>query len=113
MTGGFAQQSAKYHGSVKQENPLRYDVTGSAPGGARGGAGRPADAVDADGSGLHGGRAGHSTPPVHPAGTAPEAQILSTEDPAAAFWSPGIPGFSVGGVQDTNSRREPLPVHDE
>src|SRR3954451_5883522 len=37
ITAGFAQQSAKYNGSVKQENPLRYDAApnnnaGSAPG---------------------------------------------------------------------------------
>ena len=37
VTGGFAQQSAKYNGSIKQENPLRYDAgpqnnSGSAPG---------------------------------------------------------------------------------
>ena len=38
---------------------------------------------------------------VHPAGTAPEAQILSTEDDAAAFWNLGIPGFSVGGGLET------------
>src|SRR3954471_22742947 len=36
VTAGFTQQSAKYNGSVKQENPLRYDAgtgnSGSAPG---------------------------------------------------------------------------------
>ena len=108
MTAGFAQQSAKYNGSIKQENPLRYNGAGSAPG-----------ALDCDG-----GPQLPQTPtvpaytaaeqatysPVHPAGTAPEAQILSTEDPAAAFWSQGIPGFSVGGVQDTNSVENPYPA---
>src|SRR3954470_21367828 len=33
VTPGFAQQSGKYNGSVKQENPLRYNGAGSAPGG--------------------------------------------------------------------------------
>src|SRR6202000_2556454 len=31
VTAGFAQQSAKYAGTVPQENPLRYNQTGSAP----------------------------------------------------------------------------------
>jgi hypothetical protein len=109
VTAGFAQQSSKYNGSIKQENPLRYNGTGSAPGGL---------------SAANGGPAVPQTPtvpaytaaeqatysPVHPAGTAPEAQILSTEDPAAALWSQGIPGFSVGGVQDTNSVENPYPA---
>src|SRR3954469_25727140 len=113
VTAGFAQQSAKYNGSVKQENPLRYDAgtgnSGSAPGAL---------------TTLQGGPQMPSTPtvpaytaseqatysPVHPAGTAPEAQILSTEDPSAAFWNSGIPGFSVGGVQDTNSVENPYPA---
>jgi hypothetical protein len=109
VSAGFAQQSAKYNGSIKQENPLRYNGTGSAPGGL---------------SAANGGPQSPSTPtvpaytaadqaaysPVHPAGTAPEAQILSTEDPAAALWSQGIPGFSVGGVQDTNSVENPYPA---
>ena len=46
---------------------------------------------------------------MHPAGTAPEAQILSTEDEASAFWNLGIPGFSVGGVQDSNIDENPYP----
>jgi hypothetical protein len=109
VTAGFAQQSTKYNGSIKQENPLRYNGAGSAPGGL---------------SAANGGPATPQTPtvpaytasdqatysPVHPAGTAPEAQILSTEDPAAALWSQGIPGFSVGGVQDTNSVENPYPT---
>src|SRR3954471_21669345 len=33
VSAGFAQQSGKYSGSVKQENPLRYNGAGSAPGG--------------------------------------------------------------------------------
>src|SRR4051794_36404686 len=90
VTTGFAQQSTKYDGKVPQESPLRYNATGSAP----------AALTLADGS--------HPLPqtpyvpaytateqsqysPVHPAGTAPEAQILSTEDDAAAFWNLGIP----------------------
>src|SRR3954470_12690604 len=32
VTAGFAQQSAKYSGAIKQENPLRYNAAGSAPG---------------------------------------------------------------------------------
>jgi PKD domain len=109
VTAGFAQQSTKYNGSIKQENPLRYNGAGSAPGGL---------------SAANGGPATPQTPTVpaytaaeqatysavHPAGTAPEAQILSTEDPAAALWSQGIPGFSVGGVQDTNSVENPYPT---
>jgi PKD domain len=108
VTAGFAQQSAKYHGSIKQENPLRYDGTGSAPGGLPASAGGPqtpktptVPAYTADDQAKYS--------PVHPAGTAPEAQILSTEDPAAALWSQGIPGFSVGGVQDTNAVENPYP----
>jgi hypothetical protein len=108
VTAGFAQQSAKYNGTVPQESPLRYNATGSAP----------AALTAADGS--------HPLPqtpyvpaytsseqaqfsPVHPAGTAPEAQILSTEDDAASFWNVGIPGFSVGGVQDSNIDENPYP----
>jgi hypothetical protein len=108
VTAGFAQQSAKYDGTVPQESPLRYNANGSAP----------AALTAADGS--------HPLPqtpdvpaytaaeqalysPVHAAGTAPEAQILSTEDDAAAFWNLGIPGFSVGGIQDSNILENPYP----
>ena len=52
VTAGFAQQSAKYNGTVPQENPLRYNArlgSGAAP---------PARAADAVRPGLHGGRAG-------------------------------------------------------
>src|SRR4051812_29625566 len=106
VTAGFAQQSTKYNGQVKQENPLRYDVTGSAPGGAgaaQGGPQNPSTPTVPAYTAAE--QAQYSA--VHPAGTAPEAQILSTEDPAAAFWSQGIPGFSVGGVQDTNAVENP------
>ena len=109
VSAGFAQQSSKYSGSIKQENPLRYNGTGSAPGGlstANGGPQTPqtptVPAYTASDQATYS--------PVHPAGTAPEAQILSTEDPAAALWSQGIPGFSVGGVQDTNSVENPYPA---
>ncbi len=109
VTAGFAQQSTKYNGSIKQENPLRYNGTGSAPAGlstANGGPQTPqtptVPAYTASDQATYS--------PVHPAGTAPEAQILSTEDPAAALWSQGIPGFSVGGVQDTNSVENPYPA---
>ncbi len=108
VTAGFSQQSGKYSGSVKQENPLRYNGTGSAPGGLSTGNGGPqlpqtptVPAYTASDQATYS--------PVNPAGTAPEAQILSTEDPAAAFFAAGIPGFSVGGVQDTNSVENPYP----
>jgi len=106
VTAGFAQQSTKYDGTVPQENPLRYNGTGSAPGGlsaANGGPQLPqAPYVPAYTSAE---QAQFSA--VHPAGTAPEAQILSTEDDAAAFWKLGVPGFSVGGVQDSNIVENP------
>ena len=109
VTGGFAQQSAKYNGSVKQENPLRYDASGSAPGAlstANGGPQTPQTPTVPAYTATE--QAAYS--PVNPAGTAPEAQILSTEDPAAAFWNSGIPGFSVGGMQDTNIVENPYPA---
>ncbi len=106
VTAGFAQQSAKYNGSIKQENPLRYNGAGSAPGAIAGNPQLPqtptVPAYTASDQTTYS--------PVHPAGTAPEAQILSTEDPAAALWSQGVPGFSVGGVQDTNSVENPYPA---
>jgi hypothetical protein len=45
--------------------------------------------------------------PVHPAGTAPEAQETTLADEASIFWNLGIPGFSVGGVQDSNIDENP------
>src|SRR3954447_9073876 len=102
ITAGFAQQSAKYNGKIKQENPLRYNGAGSAPGALPTPETPQTPTVDAYTAAE---QAAYS--PVHPAGTAPEAQILSTEDPAAAFWTQGVPGFSVGGVQDTNSVENP------
>jgi hypothetical protein len=105
VTDGFAQQSTKYGGTVTQENPLRYNGNGSAPGALS----PPADpstpnvpAYTASDQSLFS--------PVHPAGTAPEAEILSTEDDAAAFWDLGIPGFSVGGVQDSSIDENPYPA---
>jgi hypothetical protein len=106
VTAGFAQQSAKYNGSVKQENPLRYNGAGSAPGAIAGNPQTPQTPTVPAYTAAE--QATYSA--VHPAGTAPEAQILSTEDPAAALWSQGIPGFSVGGVQDTNSVENPYPT---
>jgi hypothetical protein len=109
VTAGFAAQSDKYHGSIKQENPLRYNGTGSAPAGlsaANGGPQQPQTPTVPAYTPAE--QAQYS--PVHPAGTAPEAQILSTEDPSAAFWNAGIPGFSVGGVQDTNAVENPYPA---
>jgi hypothetical protein len=109
VTAGFAQQSAKYNGQVPQENPLRYGngaAAGSAPAGLPASAGGPqlpqtpyVPAYTASEQATYS--------PVHAAGTQPESQILSTEDDAAAFWSLGIPGFSVGGVQDSNIVENP------
>jgi hypothetical protein len=104
VTAGFAQQSAKYNGSVKQENPLRYNGAGSAPGGLN-----PPQAPQTPTVPAYTASEQATYSPVNPAGTAPEAQILSTEDPSAPFWNQGIPGFSVGGVQDTNSVENPYP----
>ena len=105
MTGGFAQQSAKYNGTIKQENPLRYDASGSAPGALPTPTTPETPTVPAYTAAE---QAQYSA--VHPAGTAPEAQVLSTKDTAASFWKSGIPGFSVGGVQDTNSVENPYPT---
>jgi hypothetical protein len=99
VTAGFAQQSTKYGGTVPQENPLRYDHTGSAP----------LPAVPTPFVPAYTASDQSTFSPVHPAGTAPEAQILSTEDDAASFWNLGIPGFSVGGIQDSNIDENPYP----
>jgi PKD domain len=96
---GFAQQSAKYGGKVPQESPLRYNQTGSAP--------LPFVATPFVDAYTASDQSNYS--PVRPAGTAPEAEILSTEDDAAAFWNRGIPGFSVGGIQDSNIEENPYP----
>src|SRR4051812_43490642 len=96
VTAGFAQQSTKYNGSVKQENPLRYDASGSAPGALPAASGGPQTPqtptvpayTAAD-------QAQYSA--VHPAGTAPEAQILSPQGPPPAFLAQGSPGFIGGG----------------
>src|SRR3954449_919004 len=109
VTAGFTQQSTKYNGSIKQENPLRYNGAGSAPGGLTPANGGP-QAPQTPTVPAYAASDQATYSPVHPAGTAPEAQILSTEDPAAALWSQGIPGFSVGGVQDTNSVENPYPA---
>jgi PKD domain len=109
VTAGFAEQSGKYNGSVKEENPLRYNGTGSAPAGISAAAGGPqAPQTPTVPAYTASDQATYS--PVHPAGTAPEAQILSTEDPAAALWEKGVPGFSVGGIQDDNSVENPYPA---
>jgi hypothetical protein len=99
ITAGFAQQSAKYSGTVPQENPLRYNHTGSAP----------LPAVPTPDVPAYTPSDQSSFSPVHPAGTAPEAQESSTEDEASIFWNLGIPGFSVGGVQDSNIDENPYP----
>jgi PKD domain len=106
ITAGFAQQSAKYNGSIKQENPLRYNGAGSAPGAIAGNPQHPQTPTVPAYTASD--QATYSA--VHPAGTAPEAQILSTEDPAAPFWNQGLPGFSVGGVQDDNTVENPYPA---
>jgi PKD domain len=102
VTAGFAQQSTKYGGTVTQENPLRYNGTGSVPGGLASPLLPTQPSVPAYSASD---QATYS--PVHAAGTAPESEILSTEDPAAAFWQKGIPGFSVGGDLDSNSVENP------
>jgi hypothetical protein len=104
ITAGFAQQSTKYGGTVPQENPLRYNATGSAPAALS----PPQPVVTPDVPAYTGSdQATYS--PVHPAGTASEAQESSTEDEASIFWKLGIPGFSVGGVQDSNIDENPYP----
>jgi hypothetical protein len=97
ITAGFAQQGAKYGGTVPQENPLRYNQTGSAP----------LPAVPTPNVPAYTATDQAAFSPVHPAGTAPEAQISSHEDEASIFWNLGIPGFSVGGVQDSNIDENP------
>lgn len=104
VTAGFAQQSAKYGGTVPQENPLRYNATGEAPGALN-----PPQTPTTPNVPAYTASDQANFSPVHPAGTAPEAQILSTEDDAAAFWNQGIPGFSVGGIQDSNIVENPYP----
>jgi PKD domain-containing protein len=100
VTAGFAQQSAKYGGTVPQENPLRYDHTGSAP--------LPAVPTPDVPAYTASDQATYS--PVHAAGTAVEAQESSHEDEASIFWNLGIPGFSVGGDQDSNIDENPYPA---
>ena len=100
VTAGFAQQSAKYGGTVPQENPLRYDHTGSAP----------LPAVPTPDVPAYTPAEQAQFSPVHSAGTAPEAMASSTQDEASIFWNLGIPGFSVGGVQDSNIDENPYPT---
>jgi PKD domain len=100
VTAGFAQQSAKYGGTVPQENPLRYDHTGSAP----------LPAVPTPDVPAYTASEQAAFSPVHPAGTAVEAQESTHEDEASIFWNLGIPGFSVGGVQDSNIDENPYPA---
>jgi hypothetical protein len=97
VTAGFAQQSVKYGGTVPQENPLRYNHTGSAP--------LPATPTPDVPAYTPAEQAQYS--PVHPAGTGPEAMAASTQDEASIFWNLGVPGFSVGGVQDSNIDENP------
>jgi hypothetical protein len=97
VTAGFSGQGAKYFGTVPQENPLRYNHTGSAP--------LPAVTTPQVPAYTSSDQATYS--PVHAAGTAVEAQESTREDEAASFWNLGIPGFSVGGVQDSNIDENP------
>ena len=99
VTAGFAQQSDKYDGTVPQENPLRYDHTGSAP----------LPAVPTPSVPAYTASEQATFSPVHAAGTAVEAQESTHEDEASIFWNLGIPGFSVGGVQDSNIDENPYP----
>jgi hypothetical protein len=100
VTAGFAQQGTKYGGTVPQENPLRYDHTGSAP----------LPAVPTPEVPAYTASDQASFSPVHAAGTAVEAQESTNEDEASIFWNLGIPGFSVGGVQDSNIDENPYPA---
>jgi hypothetical protein len=100
VSAGFSEQSTKYGGTVPQENPLRYDHTGSAP--------LPATPTPDVPAYTAPEQAVYS--PVHAAGTAPEAQESTHEDEASVFWNLGIPGFSVGGVQDSNIDENPYPA---
>jgi hypothetical protein len=109
VTAGFAQQGTKYNGTVPQENPLRYNGTGSAPGGLSAANGGPQAPVTPSVAAYTAAQQAQYSP-VHPAGTAPEAQESSREDEASIFWNLGIPGFSVGGVQDSNIDENPYPA---
>jgi hypothetical protein len=104
VTAGFAQQSTKYGGTVPQENPLRYNATGEAPGALN----PPQQPATPDVPAYTAAEQAQYSP-VHPAGTAPEAMAQSTQDEASIFWNLGIPGFSVGGVQDSNIDENPYP----
>jgi hypothetical protein len=108
VSAGFAEQSTKYGGSIQQENPLRYQANGNGANGSAPAALGVLPQTPTVPSYTASDQATYS--PVHPAGTAPEAEILSTEDDAAAFWNLGIPGFSVGGVQDSNIAENPYPA---
>ena len=99
VTAGFAQQGSKYGGTVPQENPMRYNHTGSAP----------LPAVPTPFVPAYTASDQSTYSPVHPAGTAVESQESSHEDEASIFWNQGIPGFSVGGVQDSNIDENPYP----
>jgi len=99
VTAGFAQQGAKYGGTVPQENPMRYNHTGSAP----------LPAVPTPNVPAYTASDQSTYSPVHAAGTAVEAQESTHEDEASIFWNQGIPGFSVGGVQDSNIDENPYP----
>jgi hypothetical protein len=90
VADGFAQQGAKYSFSVPLENPLRYNQTGQAP--------NPYSGVV----------------PTRPAySAADQAQFSPVRDDTdavedeQAFFNQGIPGFTVGGVKDSNSDENP------
>ena len=104
VTAGFAQQSAKYGGTVPQENPLRYNAhrLGAAAGGRRRRTSRRTRRPSRR----------RTRRCIRP-GRRRRRRSRSTEDEASIFWNLGIPGFSVGGVQDSNIDENPYPLDDQ
>jgi hypothetical protein len=89
VLAGFAQQGEKYDFSVPLENPLRYNQTGQAP--------NP-----------------FVPTPMKPAYSAADqatySPVRDDTDPVEdeqAFFNLGIPGFTVGGVKDSNTDENP------
>src|SRR6266536_6052187 len=89
VLAGFEQQGEKYDFSVPLENPLRYNQTGQAP--------NP-----------------FVPTPMKPAYSAADqatySPVRDDTDPVEdeqAFFNLGIPGFTVGGVKDSNTDENP------
>ncbi len=84
-------RAAKYNFSVPLENPLRYNQTGQAP--------NPYSGVV-------------PTKPAYSAATRRSTRRSATTptrlEDEQAFFDKGIPGFTVSGVKNSNSRREPV-----